>query len=298
MESTVLSETRFDVRRVVTEKIVQAIESGAGQFVMPWHRHGRGVGRPTNAATRLKYRGVNVVALWAEANAAGYSSGQWASFKQWQKMGATVRKGEHGATIVFYKQFEAESSDEGDESGPRLFARASRVFNADQVIGWKDDVQEARSLVELLPEVDATVEGTKAVVVEHGDRAFYNRASDTIHIPSRHRFFGTLTSTPTEAYYATLLHELTHWSGAVHRLDRTFGERFGDDAYAFEELVAELGAAFLCGDLGIANDPRADHAAYAAAWLEVLKRDRRAIFSAARLASAAADYITGLSLPY
>ena len=116
-------------------------------------------------------------------------------------------------------------------------------------------------------------------------------------MPGRAWFWGTTTSSSTESVYATLLHELTHWTGAAHRLDRKFGERFKTQAYAFEELVAELGAAFLCGDLGVANEPRPDHAAYLAFWLRILKEDRRAIFTAAKLASTAADYLSNLSAP-
>ena len=298
MESSVHSEARFDVHRAITEKIAEAIESGASEFAMPWHRSGPGIGRPSNASTGLKYRGVNVVALWAEAATAGYGSGQWASFRQWQRLGASVRKGEHGATIVFYKRLDDDLASEEEGSGPRLFARASRVFNADQVVGWKPAEPVSPCLAEMLPEVEATIGATKASITEGGELAYYDRAADRIHIPERRRFCGTQTSTPTESFYATLLHELTHWSGATHRLDRTFGKRFGDDAYAIEELVAELGAAFLCGDLGIANDPRPDHAAYLANWLKVLRRDRRAVFTAARSASAAADYITGLAVPF
>jgi antirestriction protein ArdC len=300
MESNVPSEARFDVHRAITDKIVEAIERGAGEFVMPWHRGGPGIGRPTNASTRQKYRGVNVVALWGEASLVGYGSGTWASFRQWQKLGAQVRKGEHGTVIVFYKRFDAEArgEDEEEKAGPRMFARASRVFNAEQVTGYTEPLPAAPAPVDVLPEVEAVVEGTKAAIVHGGSRAYYDRAADRIHIPDRHRFLGTPTSSPTESFCATVLHELTHWSGAGHRLNRQFGERFGDDAYAFEELVAELGAAFLCGDLRIANDPRPDHAAYLASWLSVLKRDRQAIFAAARLATAAADYITGLSVPF
>ena len=114
-------------------------------------------------------------------------------------------------------------------------------------------------------------------------------------MPDRHRFIGTETSTATEGWYSTLLHELTHWTGASHRMDRTFGKRFGDDAYAMEEMVAELGAAFLCGDLGITAEPRPDHAAYIENWLRILKADRKAIFTAASAANKAAEYLAGLS---
>ena len=299
MESSVLSAERFDVHRAITEKVVEAIERGAGEFVMPWHRSGPDVGRPANAWTAQKYRGVNVVALWAEAMSSGYRSGTWASFRQWQKLGATVRKGEHGTVIVFYKRLGDDAADEDDErSGPRLVARASRVFSADQVTGWHAPGLSATPLVERLSEVETVVEGTKAAIIEGGDRAYYDQRADEVRLPDRERFVGTATSSATESFYATLLHELTHWSGAAHRLNRTFGGRFGDNDYAFEELVAELGAAFLCSDLGVANDPRPDHAAYLANWLTVLKSDRRALFNAARLATTAAEYITGLSVPF
>ena len=127
-----------------------------------------------------------------------------------------------------------------------------------------------------------------------GERAFYNRKDDEIVLPDRHRFTGSVTLTPTESYYATLLHELTHWSGAKHRLDREYGKKFGDEAYAFEELVADIGAAFLCADLGIYNEPRADHAQYLSGWLKLLKQDSRAIFTAAKAANVAGDFLHGL----
>ena len=290
---------RFDVHRTITEKVVEAIERGAGEFVMPWHRSGPDIGRPINAWTGQRYRGVNVVALWAAAMFSGYRTGHWATFRQWQRLDASVRKGEHGTIIVFYKHLEGERATEGDEGeGTRLVARASRVFSADQVTGWRAPPPMAVAVVERLPEVEAVVAGTKAAIIVGGDRAYYDRRADEIRLPEGQYFVGSATSTPTESFYATLLHELTHWTGAEHRLNRTFGGHYGDNDYAFEELVAELGAAFLCSDLGVANDPRPDHAAYLANWLAVLKSDRRALFSAARLATAAAEYITGLSVPF
>ena len=138
-----------------------------------------------------------------------------------------------------------------------------------------------------LDHVDAFIAATGAEFREGGQRAFYrHRGSsgdgDYIQMPPRALFTGTETSTPTESYESTRLHELTHWSGAAHRLNRTFGEKYGDKAYAFEELVAELSSAFLCAELEVTNDPRIDHAQYIASWLDCLKDDDRAIFSAAR----------------
>ena len=142
---------------------------------------------------------------------------------------------------------------------------------------------------------EALIASTHAKISIGGDRAFYNRTSDQITMPDRARFIGTKSSTPTEAWYSTLLHELMHWSGAEHRMARTFGERFGDDAYAMEEMVAELGAAFLCGDLGITVEPRPDHADYIGHWLRILKADRKAIFTAASAANKASEFLMTFS---
>ena len=147
---------------------------------------------------------------------------------------------------------------------------------------------------EVLTQVEAYVTATGARVAFCGEGAFYRLLTDTIHMPDRARFVGSATSSATECLYATLLHELTHWTGIKTRCDREFGKRFGDDAYAMEELVAELGAAFLCADLGIANTPRPDHAAYISHWLTVLKADKKAIFTAASKAAQAVDYLDGL----
>ena len=299
MNSTVLSGPRFDVYRAVTDKIVQAIEKGAGEFVMPWHRFGPSIGRPTNAVTGLQYRGVNIVALWGEATITGYGSGHWASYKQWQNAGAQVRKGEAGSTIVFFR--ELEPGDEGEARGPgeelprRLIARASRVFNAEQVDGWKHLPPVTREPMVVLEKVDALVTATGGTVRHEGQSAFYDRRDDVIMLPPRERFTGTPTSSPLESYYATLLHELTHWSGAAHRLDREFGRKFGDSAYAMEELVADLGSAFLCADLAVTCEPRPDHAAYLQLWLTLLKQDARVIFTTARLANRASDYLHELA---
>ncbi len=286
---------RNDVYEAITDRVIAAIEEGAGEWQMPWHRSG--VSRPVNALTKKPYRGVNVVALWASAEAYRYGSGFWATYRQWRELEAQVRKGERASLIVFWKELEREVED--DKTGERqrkktLFARASWVFNADQVDGWAPPAAPERNLVQALDRAEAFTAATRADIRHGGDRAYYRRSSDHVQIPDRERFTGSATSTPTETYYATLLHELTHWSGHESRLDRDLSSRFGNEAYAMEELVAELGAAFLCADLSITNTPRPDHAAYIGNWLEVLKRDKRAIFSAARKAADATDYLASL----
>ncbi|MEJ6789514.1 zincin-like metallopeptidase domain-containing protein [Brevundimonas sp. BR2-1] len=297
MQPPVPSNDRFDLYRTVTDKIVAAIEAGAGKFVMPWHVSAA-TGRPTNAFTGHGYRGVNVVTLWAEAVVSGYGTGWWASYRQWERLGAQVRRGQRGTVIVFYRHLNTAPAEELDESDRfRLIARASRVFNLDQVAGWQPPDAAPMATVDVLADVDAFVAATGAVIVHGGSSACYRLAQDRIELPARDRFKGSPTSSSSEAYYGTLLHELTHWSGAPQRLNRTFGERFGDDAYAVEELVAELGAAFLCADLGIANEPRPDHAAYVASWLKILNDDRRAIFTAAARANDAAIYLQTFNDP-
>jgi antirestriction protein ArdC len=281
-----------DVHQTITRRIIEAIEAGAGEFVMPWHHAGPDLGRPTNAETGKRYQGTNVVALWAEGMLKKFSSGHWATYRQWQGVGAQVRRGERSAVVVFYKKLDA-ADDEGSETPSlRMVARASRVFNADQVDGWSVSAQpDLQFPAEELPTVEAFVAATKAKIRSGGNMACYRLQHDWIDLPARSRFVGTPTSTPTESYYATLLHELVHWTGAKHRLDRTFGAKFGDAAYAAEELVAELGAAFLCADLKVSNEPRPDHAAYVNVWLQILEADPRAIFTAARLADQASKYL-------
>lgn len=293
---------RLDVYQAVTDQIVRAIEQGAGQFQLPWYRETGRIECPLNAQTGKAYRGVNVISLWASAMSRRFGSGHWASYRQWQALGAQVRKGERGSLIVFYKTLEIDSEEKGDseeETRRRVpLARASYVFNAEQVDGWKAQVLPA--LPDIVPHVkaDAFVRATGAIIMHGGDRAYYSPRDDLIQIPERERFIGSLTSSAREAYYATLLHELTHWSGHASRLDRDLTGRFGTSSYAMEELVAELGAAFLCADLDIANEPRPDHAAYIGQWLSVLKRDKKALFHAAASASRGAEYLAGFSPAY
>jgi len=284
-----MSKERFDIHQHLTDRIVAAIEAGAGQWQMPWHR-GSGSRHPVNIASGNKYRGVNVLGLWVEAQVSGYGSHLWGTFRQWADKGASVRKGQKASYVVFYKEIEV-ASDGGDEDErkSRLFARATPVFNADQVDGLEQTPVTAP--VEELTDVEGFIARTEAKIIHCGNRACFTPELDEIHMPPREAFTGSATSTPTEAYYSTLLHELTHWTALPHRCDRDLSGRFGTEAYAMEELVAELGAAFLCAELGIAVEPRVDHAQYLAHWLNVLKADKRAIFTAASKAGEATAFL-------
>lgn len=289
-------KARRDTHREITDHIIEAIEAGAGTFVMPWHRSGGGL--PVNARTGNFYSGVNVLSLWVAGNRRGYGSDRWATYRQWRELDAHVRRREKGSPIVFYKETTRETMDPvtGKASEePSYFARTSWVFNADQVEGdmAPDAGSPSRNLVEVIEGADRFVTNSDADIRYGGERAFYNRSSDYIQMPEKERFTGTKTSTPTESFYAVLFHEMTHLSGHPDRLNRDLGKRFGEQAYAMEELVAELGAAFLCADLGVSNAPRPDHAAYVANWLEVLKDDKKAIFTASARARDAVGYLHG-----
>ncbi|WP_298335608.1 zincin-like metallopeptidase domain-containing protein [uncultured Erythrobacter sp.] len=277
----------------ITNQIIEALEYGTEKFSLPWHRSTAPLSRPMNAVSKNAYRGVNVLALWASAEAQDFGHGLWATYRQWQSLGAQVRKDEKASPIVFYKVLDKREDQkiEEDKSPGHIFARASHVFNVSQVEGYEiPDTPEGEGF-DPIPQAQAFVEGTGAKVRAQGESAHYTPSTDTITMPDRERFFTTASGSAGENWYATLLHELVHWSGADHRLARKFGKRFGDEAYAMEELVAELGSAFLCGDLGLSTSPRPDHASYLASWHKVLKADNRAIFTAASAAAKAADYL-------
>jgi antirestriction protein ArdC len=285
--------SRPSVYEAITNQIIQAIEAGVGECVMPWHSGVVPMMMPQNACTSMPYHGVNVVSLWAEATSRRFVTGYWASYQQWRKLDAQVRKGERGSLIIFYKKLDLEERETPDatKEAPRFVARASHVFNAEQVDGWEMPRLNRSSEVETSAQIEAFTGATKADIRHHSPKACYRRDTDHIDMPPKEHFVGTPTSSPTEAYYAVLLHELTHWTGAPHRLDRVKGKRFGDSEYAFEELIAELGAAFLCSAFGIVNEPRPDHAAYIGRWLKILGQDNGAIFTAASMAQEAVEYL-------
>jgi len=289
-----MTKDRFDIHQHITNQIITSIEQGAGDFQLPWHQGGGMVSRPTNIASKKAYRGVNIVALWAASQACGFSSGIWGTYRQWSEAGAQVRKGEKSSYVVFYKELEFVRTEDGadTESDTRLFARATPVFAAEQVEGFVAEPASDRAEIEPIDAAEAFVRATGAAIAHGGTRAYYRPSTDSIQLPDRMAFVGTATSTAQESYYSTLLHELTHWTAPDQRCNRTFGKRFGDDAYAMEELVAELGAAFLCAELGITLDPRLDHAQYLTSWLSVLKADKKAIFVAASAASKAVEFLS------
>lgn len=282
------SAERADVYTRITHEIIAAIEAGPGNWRMPWHHDGAAVTRPTNVASCKRYRGINVLALWIAAESRGYGSGLWGTFRQWQAAGAQVRKGERGTTVVLWKPFGANADNNRGDDERRsggMFARAFSVFNLAQVEGYEPPTSVTLPESKRFAHADQFVAALNIPVIEGAYDAHYRIDLDRIFMPTFGSFYD-----PTAAV-GTLIHECAHATGAKHRLDRNFEERYKRDWLPIEEACAELTASFVLADLGIAHHPRPDHAAYVASWLSALKQDSRAIFTAASKAQQAADWM-------
>ena len=286
--------TRIDIYSRIINRIIADLEQGTRPWHRPWsvaHAEGRIV-RPLRHSG-IPYRGINVVMLWSAAVAAGYTCPTWLTFKQAIELGGNVRKGERGELVVYANSItRTETDTKGEETEREIpFLKGYTVFNAEQCEGLPAHytarpAAPALSPLQRIEEADRFFAATGADIRHGGTRAYYAEGSDHVQMPP----FETFES--AESHAATLAHELTHWTKHRTRLDRDMGRvKWGDEGYAREELVAELGAAFLCADLGVTPDVRDDHAAYIATWLKVLKEDKRLIFSAASHAQRAADYL-------
>ncbi|MDQ0462945.1 antirestriction protein ArdC [Caulobacter ginsengisoli] len=279
------NQQKGDLYTSVTNQIVAAIKAGAATFEMPWQCIG---GLPKNIASDRSYRGINTLLLWLMGNSRGYATPYWATFKQWRELGHPVRKGEKSATVVFWKQLTAgEPEADADPADTRrpFVARAYHVFNAAQVEGYTPPTFQVLAESERDQAAERFFASLPITVLHDDERAYYLPSTDTVHLPPFARF------KDANGYYSTRAHECVHATGAPARLDRDLTGRFGSESYAVEELVAELGAAFLCAELGLSPEPRPDHAGYIASWLKVLKSDHRAIFTAAGKAQAAVDWL-------
>jgi antirestriction protein ArdC len=295
---------KTDLYQSVTDQIVASLEQGVRPWMKPWnaeHAAGR-ITRPLRS-NGIPYQGINVLVLWSESVAKGYSAPIWMTFRQALELNAHVRKGERGSTVVYAstvtrsgtKPAPAQAGEETGEDRQETipFLKSYTVFNVEQIEGlpahFHAVAEQRLDPVQRIERSEAFFAGTKADIRHGGNRAYYNIESDFVQMPPFEAF------RDAESYYAALAHECTHWTRAKSRLDRDLGrKRWGDAGYAMEELVAELGSAFLCADLDLTPEIREDHAAYIASWLEVLKNDKRAIFSAAAHAQKAADYLTRL----
>jgi antirestriction protein ArdC len=291
---------RTDVYQKITDRIVAELERGVRPWMKPWNA-GNGEGRIMRPlrANGIPYQGINVLMLWSEAVEKGYGSPIWMTFKQALALNANVRKGEHGTLVVYADKItRTETDSETGEDTERAipFMKGYTVFNTEQIEGlpehyYPKPAARAES-VQRIERVESFFTATGASVVHGGSRACYVPSTDNVHMPCIDFF------RDSESYYATLAHEVTHWTRHPSRLNREFGrKRFGDEGYAMEELVAELGSTFLSADLELTPEVRDDHASYIASWIKVLRDDKRAIFTAASHAQRAADFLHGLQKP-
>jgi antirestriction protein ArdC len=281
-----MAKAKFDVYEHVTQSILAEIEAGTPPWRKPWTGSTGGIALPKRHNGE-DYRGINVLMLWIMAAKHGYVSSRWMTYKQAQELGGQVKKGEKSATVVKYGTFTRETETGGEEEIP--YARAYRVFNADQIEGLPEDYyiqpEPPRDLgTESDQELAAFFARTGAqIVTTQEPQAYYSPAEDHIHMPPVETFHST------QGYFATLAHEGIHWTGARKRLDRLkkFSSR---EDYAFEELIAEIGNCMVCAQLGL--EPEfAQSAAYVESWAACLKEDKKAIFRAASEAQKAADYL-------
>lgn len=281
-----------DLYQEVSARIVAELERGAAPWVKPWSATA-GQNVPQNAISGRPYSGCNVILLWL-ARDRGWASPRFLTFKQAIEAGGHVRKGERGTKVYFVKQLQVRD-DSGDDADPRLIPmmREYTVFNVDQCEGLPDSVKAGKPMRVRNPDArdalaDDFLRATGADVREGLGEAYFAPGNNFISLPAFAAFKGA------DHFYNVAFHELVHWTGHKSRLDRDLKHRFGSRDYAAEELVAELGAAFLCAEFGFNNDLR--HAGYIATWIDLLKADKRAFFSACSKASKAADYLRGLAL--
>jgi antirestriction protein ArdC len=286
-------KTKRDCYSEITNAIIADLEKGVRPWAKPWDGGNTIPCRPLRI-TGEPYRGINVLLLWSAAHQHGYQSAHWLTFQQALHQGGHIRKGEKSTTVVFSGTLtRTEQDDKGEEQEKVIpFLKAYSVFNIDQTEGLPEKYRAPAATAPTVREnarnekADHFVANTNADVSYGGDRACYSPLEDRIYMPSLERF------KDSDAFYAVLLHECVHWTMMDQRCPRKFRpSTYGIANYAREELVAELGAAFLCADLRISLTPRPDHAEYIASWLEVLRNDKRAIFQAAATAQRAVDFL-------
>lgn len=289
---------RPDLYSTITNQILADLAKGVTPWTKPWAAgHAAGpVSRPLRHSFE-PYSGINTLVLWGAAVNRGYAAPLWMTFRQALELGGAVRKGETGTMVVYANRItRQETGDQGEDVERSIpFLKAYTVFNVEQIDGLPERFVSAPTVLpeaDRIARADAFLAATGAQVLHGGDTACYELIADRIRLP----VFGAFRS--AHDYYATRGHETVHWTRHPSRLDRDFGRKtFGDEGYAREELVAELGAAFLCAELGVDLAPREDHAAYIGSWLTVLAGDKRAIFTAASHAQKAVDFLKGLQPP-
>jgi len=266
-----------DIYQEVTDRIVGALEKGVAPWVRPWNQSFSGF--PRNGSTKRPYSGMNVILCQLTALERGYGSQDWFTYKQAAAVGGNVRKGEKGTALIFWKLL--EDKKDPDRKIPLL--RSFYVFNREQIDGLPPSSEETVERKEGVEWADGMFREKGMALGHGGGSAFYSPQMDRVQMPFLSDF------TDEGAYLSTLFHEATHWTGPAHRCDRDLSGRFGSESYAFEELVAEIGSAFLCAKFGVHG--RLQHPEYIGSWIKKLKGDKKFIFAAARKAKEALDFL-------
>jgi len=279
----------IDIYQQVTDTIIAQLEKGIVPWVRPWSSKTATAGdvtMPMNYTTKRPYSGINVLLLWGKAWNAGYANNQWLTYKQALAVGGNVKKGEKGTQIIFYTMFQSKTEFRPNGDPVMIpMIKGYTVFNIEQCEGIEPDSVVVMPEPERNAACDAIVKATGASIKHEGNRAYYTPMMDAITMPIP-QSFKTMGD-----YYATLFHELGHWTGHKSRLDRKFGVTHGNEDYAYEELIAELTAAFTCATVQV--EPTNRHADYIGSWLAKLQNDKRYVFRAASAASKAANLILG-----
>jgi antirestriction protein ArdC len=293
---------RTSLYQEITDKIIAELEQGRLPWVQPWGNAGgvsAPLGIPRNAATGRRYSGINILILWCAVAERGFTGQSWLTFRQALSIGAHVRKGEKGTTVVYADRYipyreRTRAVETGDEPEAIPFLKRFTVFNADQCEDLPADIAPPPPAPPaenpVLPQAEALIRATGADLRIGGNRAFYVPSQDYIQVPAPSAYFEPIN------WHRTVCHELGHWTGAEHRLNRDLSGGFGSSSYAREELVAEMSGAFVCAALSIV--PTVRHADYLGSWLGVLREDNRAIIRAASAASKAADYLLAFREPH
>ncbi len=275
----------MDVKQQITDRIISLLDGGKIKIRELW---ASAEGMPHNANTREPYRGVNVLMLLLTVLENNYKSNAWLTYKQAKQLGGQVRKGEQGTMCVFFDMIEKKNKCTETEAEYFPMCKPFWLFNIEQIDDLPDEIMNAGEINSRFEACEAgeLIAATCGANIEHGHgSAFYVPFNDIVCMPNKERFY------ESSSYYAVLLHELVHWTGHSSRLDRGFASRFGENAKAMEELVAELGASFLCGHIGLMDKTESDHACYIQSWLQVFKNDKNAIFTAAKQAGLAYEYL-------
>lgn len=274
-----------NIHQQVTDAIIASLEAGVRPWSRTWTMTGTGRHLRENGQP---YQGINTLILAMTGRPAGH----WFTYKQAEALGAQVRRGEKSTAVVFFKPLQVADKENPDSTKTIPLLRTYNVFHQDQIDNLPAKYAQPAPVlapVERDAEADRVFAATGAKINHGGDKAYYVPSADYVQMPHAEQFHDMT------AYYGTLAHELVHWTGNKSRLDRKFGTAHGTKDYAREELVAEMGAAFICAALGLESEPRPDHASYLASWLAVLREDNKAIFAAAAAAQKAASFVLAFS---